>query len=162
MNTDSEVSEDEDEEGLEDEDDEEEQDDDEILSEQSLLDEDDEEALEDEGVVASRRSKRQKEADRRRKEEEIRKQEAKLIDSEAQPEQRDDFEKLVLKNPNSSYVWIQFMAWVIEKEGIQAAREVTERALRVINFKNENEKLNLWTAFMNLEHNFGDEKSLVK
>lgn len=34
--------------------------------------------------------------------------------------------------------------------------------MRVINFKNENEKLNLWTAFLNLEHNFGDEKSLVK
>lgn len=50
----------------------------------------------------------------------------------------------------------------MEKEGIQSAREITERALRVINFKNENDKLNLWTAFLNLEHNFGDEKSLVK
>jgi rRNA biogenesis protein RRP5 len=32
-----------------------------------------------------------------------------------------------------------------------------ERALRVINFVNEDEKLNLWTAYINLEFHFGTE-----
>ena len=50
----------------------------------------------------------------------------------------------------------------MEKEGIVNARDILERALKVINFTNENEKLNLWTAYLNLEHNFGDEKTLVR
>lgn len=37
-----------------------------------------------------------------------------------------------------------------------------ERALRVINFRNENDKLNVWTSYMNLEHNFGTEQTLVE
>ncbi|EAR99985.1 S1 RNA-binding domain protein (macronuclear) [Tetrahymena thermophila SB210] len=140
-------------------DDDEGEDDESILSEQSLLDE---EFGEEDIISNKKKSRRQKEIIKRKKEEEIREQEKKLIDENAQPENRDDYEKLILKNPNSSYVWIQFIAFVIEKEGIQAAREVTERALRVINFKNENEKLNIWTAYLNLEHNFGEEKALVK
>lgn len=155
MNSDEEEQEEDDDEEKDDSED----DNDDILSEHSLLDE---EFGEEDVITNKKKSTRQKEIQKRRKEEEIRKQEQKMIDGNAQPESRDDFEKLILKNPNSSYVWIQFIAWVIEKEGIVSAREITERALRVINFKNENEKLNIWTAFLNLEHNFGDEKSLVK
>jgi len=36
-----------------------------------------------------------------------------------------------------------------------------ERALRVINFVNEDEKLNLWTAYINLEFHFGSESNLI-
>lgn len=49
----------------------------------------------------------------------------------------------------------------MEKEGIESAREIVERALKRISFKNENDKLNVWTAYMNLENNFGDEKHLI-
>jgi rRNA biogenesis protein RRP5 len=37
-----------------------------------------------------------------------------------------------------------------------------ERALKVINFRDESDKLNLWTAYLNLEYNFGTEPSLIK
>ena len=37
-----------------------------------------------------------------------------------------------------------------------------ERALRNVMFRNEDEKLNLWTASINLEYNFGTEDSLMK
>lgn len=50
----------------------------------------------------------------------------------------------------------------MEKEGIENAREIAERALKRISFKNENDKLNVWTAYMNLESNFGDEAHLIK
>ena len=50
----------------------------------------------------------------------------------------------------------------MEKEGIESAREIVERALKRISFKNENDKLNVWTAYMNLENNFGDEIHLIK
>ena len=54
------------------------------------------------------------------------------------------------------------MAFNMEKEGIEAARRIAERALQKIVFKNENDKLNVWTAYMNLESNFGTEKHLIK
>lgn len=58
-------------------------------------------------------------------------------------------------------LWIEFVAFVAENEGIESARSVMERALRVINFANETERLNLWTAYLNLEHNFGSEENLI-
>lgn len=67
-----------------------------------------------------------------------------------------------MKNPNSSYIWIQYIAFKFQKDGIEKARQLMERALRTIMFRNENEKLNLWTAYINLEYNFGTEDSLMK
>lgn len=67
-----------------------------------------------------------------------------------------------MKNPNSSYIWIQFAAFKYQKDGIEKARMILERALRTITFRNEDEKLNLWTAYINLEYNFGTEDSLMK
>jgi rRNA biogenesis protein RRP5 len=43
----------------------------------------------------------------------------------------------ILSNPNSSVVWIEFVAYAAENEGIESARNVMERALRVINFNND-------------------------
>lgn len=43
----------------------------------------------------------------------------------------------------------------MESEGIENARGVMERALRVINFVNDNDRLNLWTSYLNLELYFG-------
>ncbi|EGR29983.1 programmed cell death 11, putative [Ichthyophthirius multifiliis] len=142
------------------EDEEQEYNEDEILSEQSLLDEELEE--DEKNITNKKKSQRQKKILNRKKEEAIREQEKKLINSDQNPETNDDYEKLVLKNPNSSYIWIQYIAFVMENENIYQAREIIERALKVINFANENEKLNLWTAYLNLEHNFGDSKSLIK
>lgn len=67
----------------------------------------------------------------------------------------------ILSDPNSSVVWIEFVAYAAENEGIESARNVIERALRVINFSNEIERLNLWTAYLNLEFNFGSEDNLI-
>jgi len=49
----------------------------------------------------------------------------------------------------------------MESEGIEHARSIMERALRVINFTNENERLNLWTSYINLEFHFGTEERLI-
>ena len=68
---------------------------------------------------------------------------------------RAEFEKEILANPNSSELWVRFASSVMEKEGIENARQIMERALRVINFNNESEKLNLWNAYLNLEYHFG-------
>ena len=44
---------------------------------------------------------------------------------------------------------------MLENVGIDAARKVVERAVKEIPMTNEQEKINIWTAFMNLENNFG-------
>ncbi|MFO0131038.1 MAG: hypothetical protein ACK52J_00060 [bacterium] len=64
-------------------------------------------------------------------------EENRLLNDERVPENEDDFEKLILKTPNDSFVWINYVAFKMEKEGIKNARFIIERAIKVINFKNE-------------------------
>jgi rRNA biogenesis protein RRP5 len=54
------------------------------------------------------------------------------------------------------------MAFNMEKFGIEEARQTAERALKVINFRSESERLNIWHSYMNLEHIFGTEASLIR
>ncbi|KAK9832620.1 hypothetical protein WJX81_004603 [Elliptochloris bilobata] len=71
------------------------------------------------------------------------------------PQSAADFEKLVMGSPNSSYVWIQFMAHLVSVGQLDAARAVAERALATINFREEGEKFNVWVAWLNLENLYG-------
>jgi rRNA biogenesis protein RRP5 len=43
---------------------------------------------------------------------------------------------------------------------IARAREIGERALKTINFREEQEKMNVWVALLNLENNFGTDETL--
>lgn len=52
------------------------------------------------------------------------------------------------------------MAFILEKVDIKAARKIAERAVQAVSRVADNDKLNLWIAFMNLESKFGDEQSL--
>jgi rRNA biogenesis protein RRP5 len=47
------------------------------------------------------------------------------------------------------------MAFMLDNAGVEAARKVAERATKSVSMSNEHDKLNIWTAFMNLESNFG-------
>ena len=76
------------------------------------------------------------------------------------PESNADFERLLLGSPNSSYLWIQSMSFQIQLSEIEKAREVAQRALKTINFREEQERLNVWTALLNLENIYGTEKTI--
>ena len=76
------------------------------------------------------------------------------------PESNSDFERLLLGSPNSSYLWIQYMSFQLQLSEIDKAREIARRALRTINFREEQEKLNIWIALLNLENVYGTEESL--
>ena len=52
------------------------------------------------------------------------------------------------------------MAFMLDNVGIKAAREVVERAVKSVGIANDQDKLNIWTAFMNLESNFGTQETL--
>lgn len=82
----------------------------------------------------SRLSKRAKKAARGDQEAAVRKAEmAKLQD--APPESIEDFERLVLGSPNSSYLWIRYMAFLLGMAEVAKAREVAERALKTIDMR---------------------------
>ncbi|XP_072958510.1 rRNA biogenesis protein RRP5 isoform X2 [Typha angustifolia] len=71
------------------------------------------------------------------------------------PSTADEFEKLVRSSPNSSFVWINYMAFMLDLADIEKARSIAERALRTINVREEEEKLNIWVAYFNLENEYG-------
>ncbi|EKM61289.1 uncharacterized protein PHACADRAFT_168722 [Phanerochaete carnosa HHB-10118-sp] len=76
------------------------------------------------------------------------------------PESNADFERILLGSPNSSYLWIQYMSFQIQLSEIDKAREIAQRSLKTINFREEREKLNVWVALLNLENVYGTEESL--
>ncbi|SCU84507.1 LAFA_0D10330g1_1 [Lachancea sp. 'fantastica'] len=76
------------------------------------------------------------------------------------PESVGDFERMIMGNPNSSVVWMNYMAFQLQLGETDKAREVAERALKTINFREEAEKLNIWIALLNLENTFGTDLSL--
>jgi len=77
----------------------------------------------------------------------------------SEPQSTDDFEQLILADPNSSLNWIKYAAFCMEKEDNTEARLILERALKTISYREENDKLNVWTAYMNLELAYGSEES---
>ena len=52
------------------------------------------------------------------------------------------------------------MAFMLDNVGLDAARKIAERAVSSISMTSEQNKLNLWTAYMNLESNFGKQEEL--
>ena len=143
---------------------------------------------EDTGFKSSHKA-RKKAAAKKREEEEISRREAALADGTADqnPETAADFERLVAGNPNSSELWIKYMAFHLSLADMTSARDVANRAFSRIEFRQEGEKvcytllafspipqyiavhltslcialkLNVWTALLTLELKYGNEKSL--
>lgn len=89
-----------------------------------------------EPAALSKASKAQK---RRRKDEherQVRERElARVSESGSQPESAEDFERLLVGQPNSSMLWIQYMAFLISLGEIEEARGVAERGLASINYR---------------------------
>lgn len=76
------------------------------------------------------------------------------------PQTATDYERLLLGQPDSSDLWMQYMAFQLQVSEPAKAREVAERALKTINIREEAEKLNVWTAYLNLENAYGTEETL--
>jgi rRNA biogenesis protein RRP5 len=58
-------------------------------------------------------------------------------------------------SPDSSYLWIKYMAFLISLGETDRARAVAERALAGISYREEGEKFNVWVAWLNLENAYG-------
>lgn len=112
--------------------------------------------------ATKKKSKKERELEKQKAEKELSRLEEALMDPGRQPESADDFDRLVLSSPNSSILWLQYMAFHLQATEIEKARAVAERALKTISFREEQEKLNVWVALLNLENMYGSQESLTK
>ena len=88
--------------------------------------------------------------------------EQRILEGEvAQPTTKEEFERLVVGSPDSSLVWVQYMALVMGSGELEAARAIAKRALERINFRLEDERLNIFLAWLNLENSFGTEEAMA-
>jgi rRNA biogenesis protein RRP5 len=78
------------------------------------------------------------------------------------PQSTDDYERLLLSQPDSSLLWLQYMAFHLELGEIDTARHLSQRALRTISpvGQSESEKVNIWIALLNLENAYGDDETI--
>jgi rRNA biogenesis protein RRP5 len=88
-----------------------------------------------------------------------------IVDRTAQldingPQTSSDYERLLLGQPDSSELWIAYMASQMQINDLSSARQVAERAIKTINIKEETEKLNVWIAFLNLEVAYGTDETV--
>ncbi|OAA38363.1 Nucleic acid-binding, OB-fold-like protein [Metarhizium rileyi] len=76
------------------------------------------------------------------------------------PQTSSDYERLLLGQPDSSELWIAYMAFQMQVSELPKAREVAERAIKSINIREETEKLNVWVAYLNLEVAYGTKQTV--
>ena len=67
--------------------------------------------------------------ERIKEEQSIREKEKRMRSDTEKPKDIDDFERLLMSNKEKSYLWIQYMAFMLDNLGIDAARKVVERAI---------------------------------
>ncbi|UKZ79435.1 hypothetical protein TrVFT333_007190 [Trichoderma virens FT-333] len=76
------------------------------------------------------------------------------------PQTASDYERLLLGQPDSSELWIAYMAFQMQVSELPKAREIAERAIKSINIREETEKLNVWVAYLNLEVAYGSKQTV--
>lgn len=123
-------------------------------------DEDDSEEEEEDVPQSKQHSSRRRQAELRKQEEQVREREEELIDGNAVPRSVEDFERLVVTHANSSLLWVKYIAFQLSCTEVAKARAVAARGLTMINFRLEQERMNVWVALLNLENRFGTQESL--
>lgn len=116
----------------------------------------------EDGDATKKTSAKKKDSDRKKHEKELRARELALAEGRLVPDSANDFERLVIGQPNSSFLWIQYIAFHVKNADIDAARVIANRALRTIHFREEEEKFNVWVALLNMEYRYGSRDSFDK
>lgn len=71
------------------------------------------------------------------------------------PQSVADYERLLLGQPNNAELWVRYMVFQRELNEIEKARQIARRALATMNPREEKERLDVWTALLHLENDFG-------
>lgn len=113
------------------------------------------------GRTRSSRDKRAKKRTKQVAELEVRLREEALAHGDVM-ETAEDYERMVMGEPNSSVVWIRYIAFCVELSQIEKARAVAERALETIAMEKETDRTNVWVAYINLEAQYGSMHGINK
>lgn len=73
------------------------------------------------------------------------------------PQSVADYERLLLGQPNNAELWVRYMVFQRELNEIEKARQIARRALATMNPREEKERLDVWTALLHLENDFGGD-----
>eukprot|EP00615_Pteridomonas_danica_P010613 CAMPEP_0114345360 /NCGR_PEP_ID=MMETSP0101-20121206/12159_1 /TAXON_ID=38822 ORGANISM="Pteridomonas danica, Strain PT" /NCGR_SAMPLE_ID=MMETSP0101 /ASSEMBLY_ACC=CAM_ASM_000211 /LENGTH=366 /DNA_ID=CAMNT_0001481265 /DNA_START=168 /DNA_END=1265 /DNA_ORIENTATION=- len=129
-------------------------------------DEDDDDDDDDEINGKRKRSANSKKRAREEEERQIRKQEQDLVEKQESSVtdewNEDDFERSLLATPNDSSIWVRYMASKLRSMDLNSCRTIAKRALKTILFREEEEKFNIWVAFINLEFKYGNKQTLTE
>lgn len=68
--------------------------------------------------------------------------------------------KLLLSKPNDSSTWLAYISALIDTKDISKAKEVIKRATALIDSRFEDDKLNVWKAYLNFEKAYGSIQTL--
>lgn len=82
-----------------------------------------------------------------------------LVDPNIEPHTPEQFERALMKDKNSSFMYIKYMAFHLETSEVQKARTIGKKAVATINFREEKELLNVWIALLNLEIRYGTDET---
>ncbi|XP_031623798.1 protein RRP5 homolog [Contarinia nasturtii] len=121
--------------------------------------EDSESSSEDETDSPKKRKLSSKErfAAARLEEARIREIEKSLADDSILPTSIDQFDRLVMAEPSNSRAWINYMVFHVQATEIDRARAIGKKALKTIDVREQQERLNMWIALLNMELRFGSK-----
>lgn len=108
-------------------------------------------------IIAKKPTSQDRFAAARNEEARIRAIEQSYADDDVIPTTVDQFDRLVMAEPNSSRAWINYMVFHVQATEIDRARSIAQKALKTINFREAQERLNIWVAMLNLELRFGSK-----
>ncbi|KAH9737718.1 rRNA biogenesis protein RRP5 [Citrus sinensis] len=77
-------------------------------------------------TIDEKNNRHAKKKEKEEREQEIRAAEERLLEKDA-PRTPDEFERLVRSSPNSSFVWIKYMAFMLSMADVEKARSIAER-----------------------------------
>ncbi|XP_013409500.1 protein RRP5 homolog isoform X4 [Lingula anatina] len=121
---------------------------------------DESEDSDDEEEDKPKKTKKQKIEEQKQEEKKLIEREERMLGQQMEPQSIEEYDRLVLQSSDSSVVWLAYMAFLLKTTEIDKARAVAERALKTISFREEQEKLNVWVAYMNLENMYGSPEQL--
>ena len=123
-------------------------------------DEDEDEEKANKETKKKRVSSKKKEKDNLKQEIKIREIEQANLNNEIKNAQY--YERIILKDHDNSLNWIEYASYILDTLNLASARQIFERALKIIDIAKAKEKLNIWVAYLNLENIYGDKKSFDK
>ena len=105
-------------------------------------------------------SSKRKEKDNLKQEIKIREIEQANLNNEIKNAQY--YERIILKDHDNSLNWIEYASYILDTLNLPSARQIFERALKIIDIAKTKEKLNIWVAYLNLENIYGNKNTFEK